>query len=309
MAILCRLNPAHGPELLDRIVAGLPHDEIRVWPDVGNTADVQIAMIHRMPHGFLAGFPNLRLVSAVGAGVDHFTSDPDWPPNVSLVRVTDPTFASGMADYVLLWVLFHQRDMPTLLDAQRRHEWTHMPTRHAQATRVGVLGLGQMGSAVCERLVACGYDVHGWSRNPKDRAGVACYDGEAGFRDLLTRIDILVNLLPLTVETQGLLDARAFARLKTGAVLISAGRAEHIVETDLLAALASGQLRAATLDTATIEPLPKDHPFWTVSNLFITPHCASTAPMRVVAESFVENIRRFRAGEPLKDPVEVRNGY
>jgi len=171
------------------------------------------------------------------------------------------------------------------------------------------LGLGEMGAESARQLRALGFDVAGWSRRPKELPGIRCYDGAAGLREMLARSDILVCLLPLTRETEGILDARLFAALPRGAMLLNAGRGGHLVEEDLIPALDSGRLSAAVLDVFRKEPLAEDHPFWRDERIHVTPHiAASTNPItaaRVVAETF----RRARDGAPLLNVADLRAGY
>ncbi len=310
MAILCRLHRAYGDALIQGIRAALPEEEVREWPaETGDPDDIEICAVNRMEPGFLAPFRNLRLISATGAGIDHFIADPGFPRHIPLVRIVDPDFAARMADYVLCWVLFHHREVAAFLAAQREARWAYRLMRSAHEVAVGVMGLGQMGQVAAARLAAQGYRVLGWARGPRDIAGVRCFAGAEAFEAFLRETEILVNLLPLTPETRGILDARCFAAMRRGGVVISAGRGAHLVERDLLAALQAGQLRAATLDVFEREPLPQGHPFWSHPGVFVTPHVSTTATLRAIVEGFAENVRRFRRGEPLLNQADPVRGY
>ncbi|MGE0718296.1 MAG: 2-hydroxyacid dehydrogenase [Alphaproteobacteria bacterium] len=309
MAIFIRLHNAYGDRLAREITAGLAGEELRWWPDPGNPEDIDIAVIWRMPHGFLKPFRNLKLIVGTGAGIDHFLLDPDLPRHVPMVRVMGEDFGRRMADYIACWTLFHHRDIAHFLAAQRAHEWAYRTMRSTHEVSVGVMGLGQMGATACRHLVNLGYAVRGWSRTPKAIDGVTCFAGPDGFRDFLAGTEILVNLLPLTPETANILSAPTFAHLPDGAVLISAGRGGHLVEADVLAALASGRLRAATIDAFPREPLPDDHPFWDHPGVYVTPHASGTASLETIVHSVVENVRRLRAGEPLFNLVDIEKGY
>ncbi|GGF45431.1 glyoxylate/hydroxypyruvate reductase A [Aliidongia dinghuensis] len=309
MAILCLLHQAYGKKLIGAIREGLPDEDIREWPEAGNPDDIEICMIFRMSPGFLAPYKNLKLISATGAGVDHYLLDPEFPRHLPLVRVVDESFAARMADYVLSWVMFHHRDIAHYLDAQKRREWAFKVMRPASEVTIGVMGLGQMGALTAKRLASLGYDVRGWARTPHEIDGVECFAGEAGFGSFLTKTEILINLLPLTPETRGILSSGTFDRMPKGGVLISAGRGGHMVEADIIAALNDGQLRAATIDAFQKEPVPQDHPFWDTSGLYVTPHCSSTASLETIVDSFAGNVRRFRAGEPLLNIVDYAQGY
>lgn len=309
MAILCLLHQAYGKKLIGAIREALPDEDIREWPEVGAPGDIDICMIFRMQPGFLKPYDNLKLISATGAGVDHYLLDPEFPRHLPLVRIVDQSFAARMADYVTSWVMFHHRDIAHYLEAQKRHEWAFKVMRPAAEVSIGVMGLGQMGALTAARLAALGYDVRGWARNPHEIEGVACFAGEAGFRPFLEKTEILINLLPLTPHTRGILSSQTFAEMPTGGVLISAGRGGHMIEADIMAALNGGQLRAATIDAFQTEPLPPDHAFWDQRGLYVTPHCSSTASLETTVDGFAENVRRFRQGRPLQNLVDYEQGY
>ncbi|GLK82859.1 2-hydroxyacid dehydrogenase [Ancylobacter defluvii] len=309
MAILTWLHNAYGRDLIDGIRAALPDEDIREWPEAGNPDDIDICIVFRMPPGFLKPFRNLKLMSATGAGIDHYLLDPDFPRGIRMVRVVDHDFAARMADYVLAWTLFHHRDLAHFLAAQARHDWAYKIMRSASDVRVGVMGLGQMGRLAAERLAAIGYDTAAWSRSPHEVPSVTCFHGAGGLDDFLGRTEILVNLLPLTHETRGILGAATFARMPAGGVVISAARGGHLVEADLVAALQAGTLRAATIDAFPTEPLPADSPLWEVPNLYVTPHCSSTASLQTIVDTFTGNVRRFRDGQPLLNEVDTIAGY
>jgi glyoxylate/hydroxypyruvate reductase A len=309
VAILCLLHQAYGQKLIGAIREALPDEDVREWPEAGDPAEIDISMIYRMQPGFLKPYPNLKLISATGAGIDHYLLDPDFPRHLPLVRVVDESFAARMADYVLSWAMFHHRDIAHYLEAQQRREWAYKVMRPAAEVSVGVMGLGQMGSLAAKRLAMLGYEVHGWARSQHTIDGVTCHAGEAELGSFLARTEILINLLPLTPETNGILSSAVFDRMPKGGILISAGRGKHLIEADLIAALESGQLRAATIDAFRTEPLPADHPFWTQPGLYVTPHCSSTASLETIVESFAENVRRFRAGQPLLNLVDYDKGY
>ncbi|MFC0408664.1 2-hydroxyacid dehydrogenase [Roseomonas elaeocarpi] len=309
MAILCRLHTAYGDALMASLRAALPEEELRPWPETGDPDEIEICMVYRMEPGFLGPFRNLRMISSTGAGIDHFLGDPALPRDVPLVRVVDEEFASRMADYVLCWTMFHHRDVAHFLAAQRRREWAYRTMRPASEVSVGVMGLGQMGGLTARRLVAQGYRVRGWSRTPREIEGVESFHGREGFGAFLRGTEILVNLLALTPETRDILCASTFGQMPAGGVVISAGRGGHLVEEDLIAALRSGQLRGATIDAFRQEPLPPEHPFWTTPGLVVTPHASSTASLETTVNSFRENVRRLRAGEPLLHRVDLDRGY
>jgi glyoxylate/hydroxypyruvate reductase len=283
--------------------------EVRVWPELGDPAEIDYALVWRPEPGFLASLPSLKLILSLGAGVDHLLGDPQLPRHIPIVRLVDPHMTDAMSEYVVLQVLrLHRRD----LDYRAQQEagiWRELDQRNAAARRVGILGLGELGLDAAKKLKALGFDVAGWSRSEKNLAGIKSYGGPAGLSLLLARSEILVCLLPLTSETEGILNASSLALLPRGAALINAARGAHLVEADLLVALASGQVSAAVLDVFREEPLPADHPFWHHPRVVVTPHVAAFTNPTTAAPIILDNIRRFEEGRPLLNLVDRPRGY
>ncbi len=287
----------------------LPDLELRVWPDIGDPGDIEAALVWRPPPGLLGSLPNLKLIASLGAGVDHIFADPHLPPQVPIVRLVDPHLTTAMSEYVQLQVLrLHRQDLAYLAQ-QRRCEWRPLPQPNAGERRVGILGLGVLGSDAALKLSVLGFDVAGWSRAEKKLRGIACFHGAAGLTAMLARSEILVCLLPLTPATEGILDARLFAQLPRGAALVNCARGRHLVESDLLPALDSGQLSAAVLDVFRDEPLPADHPFWSDPRIVITPHVAAVTHAPTAALAIADNLRRLGDGRPLLNRVDASERY
>lgn len=293
------------------LAAELPDEDFRVWPDEeGDPEEIEFALAWGPKRGELARFPNLKAIFSLGAGVEHLFRDPDLPPGVPVVRLVDPGLTLRMTEYVVHWVLHFHRGFHAYAESQRRGAWEQRPApAPPEKRRVGILGLGALGSDAAETLAALGFDVAGWSRSPKDLDDVRCFSGADAFHPFLSELDIAVCLLPLTDETRGLIDRRALAALPQGAYLINAGRGPQVVEQDLLDALESGHIGAATLDVFEIEPLRDGHPFWTHPKVIITPHVASqTSPDTAVPE-IAANIRRIRSGEAPYPTADRARGY
>ncbi len=248
------------------------------------------------------------MVFSIGAGVDQFSLR-DFPADVKLVRMLDPGIAQGMVEYVVMAVLALHRDLPAYLHAQRERRWQALPSKPAQERRVGIMGLGNLGRAVLAQLQGLGFAVRGWSRSPHQIEGVHCYAGPEGLADFLTGCDILVCMLPLTPATTGILCEATFSRLPRGATLVGAGRGGHMVEADLLAALASGQLSAAVIDVLNDEPPPADHPFWHHPQILLTPHIAATTRVDTGCSVLLDNIRRHQKDQPMPGEVDRLSGY
>ena len=283
--------------------------DIRVWPEIGKPAEIEYALVWRPEPGFLASLPNLKLILSLGAGVDHLLGDPQLPRHLPIVRLVDPHMTDAMSEYVVLQVLrLHRRD----LDYRAQQEaglWRELDQKNAVDRRVGILGLGELGRDAAKKLRALGFDVAGWSRGERTVPGVASYAGANGLPQLLGRSEILVCLLPLTAETEGILNGSTLALLPKGAALVNAARGAHLVEEDLLAALASAQISAAVLDVFREEPLPAGHPFWRHPRVILTPHVAAFTNPATAAPIILDNIRRFEEGRPLLNQIDPARGY
>jgi glyoxylate/hydroxypyruvate reductase A len=309
MAILFRSTPAAAARWRPWLGALMPEHEIRYWPDIGDKAAIEYALVWQPDPGLLASLPNLKLIVGLGAGVDHLLGDPALPTAVPMVRLVDPYMTDAMSEYVALSVLrLHRQDLDYLAQ-QRARLWEEREQKNAAERTVGILGFGTLGQDAGRKLKALGFDVAGWSRGTKEIAGFATYAGPAGLDALLARSEILVCLLPLTAETAGILNAAAFARLPRGAGLVNAGRGGHLVEADLIPALDAGQLSGAVLDVVGEEPLPSGHPFWRHPRIILTPHVAAETHPPTAAPIIREAIRRFAAGLPVANRVDLTRGY
>jgi glyoxylate/hydroxypyruvate reductase A len=215
----------------------------------------------------------------------------------------------AMSEYIVLQVLrLHRQD----LDYRAQQEsgiWLELDQKNAAERAVGILGFGALGQDAARKLKGLGFDVALWGRRQRTVEGLRGYAGNTGLSALLGRSEILVCLLPLTAETEGILNASTFAMLPEGAALINAARGGHLVEEDLLATLASGRLSAAVLDVFRDEPLPAVHPFWHHPRIVVTPHVAAATHPPTAAPIILDNIRRFEAGRPLLNQVDPARGY
>ncbi len=303
-------SPNDDPVAWERqMAAHLGALDFRVWPDTGDVAEVDAALVWKPPAGMLKRCPNLELIASLGMGVDHIFLDPELPEGVPVARIVDPDMIEQISEYVLFAVLDHYRGFGAFQQSQREGAWKQMRPPAAERRRVGILGLGAIGGGAAARLAALGFDVAGWSRAPKSLAGVENFHGPDGFMPFLARSEIAVCLLPLTPETEGILDAAAFAAMPTGGFVVNVARGGHLVEEDLLAALDSGQLAGATLDVFRTEPLPAGHGFWDHPKVRVTPHIAGLTRPEAASSQIADNIRRLRAGEKLENLVDRERGY
>jgi glyoxylate/hydroxypyruvate reductase A len=308
MALL--LTPIFGSpaEWRTLIAAEMPDLDVRIWPECGDPADIEVAAVAGLPRGKLKTFPNLRLIVSLTAGIDGLLGDPELP-DVPIARAADPDGDAMIDEFALLHVLRHHRDMPAFALAQQNSEWLPIKPKYAHERPVGVMGLGAIGLSVARTLARHGFDVAGWVRSPRQAEDIAIFHGSAQLPAFLNRSEIVVNLLPLTAETKGILDAAAFAQLPKGAAVVNLGRGPHVAEADLMAALDSGHLAAATLDVFPAEPLAKDSPLWRHPKITITPHVSRRIYPSNLAPRVCDAIRRLRAGEPLQHQVDRKRGY
>ncbi len=307
--ILIHVGNADPSSWIGEMKRQAPHLDARGLGAIDDPSSVEVAITWKLPHGLYRTYPNLALIQSVAAGVDHILSDPQRPPHVPVARVVDPWMARSMVHQVTLAVLRWHRRMDWVESLRPDAAWPHDMIFDADAVRVGVLGLGNLGQAVARAMQGLGFEAAGWSRSPKAIEGLRCHHGPDGLRDLAAWSSVLVCLLPLTTETDGILNADLFERMPMGSLLVNVGRGGHLVEADLTVALDSGRLAAAALDVFRIEPLPAGHAFWSDRRIYVTPHIASEVSPVTATKVFVENIRRIRAGEAPIGLIDPSKGY
>jgi glyoxylate/hydroxypyruvate reductase A len=270
---------------------------------------IDIALVANPPHGALANHPNLRFVQSLWSGVDRLLSDPELPAGVTIARLVDPALTQAMVEFAVASVLYLHRQIPAYRSQQLAGLWRQLAQPAAANRPVGVLGLGQLGAAVARALAGLGFPVMGWSRGAKTNTDIATCSGPAGLATLSAEAAILVNLLPLTSQTTGILNEALFARLPAGAALINLGRGRHLVEEHLVAALATGQISHAVLDVCSEEPLPASHPFWAHPQITVFPHVAAYTDPATASRIAAQNIAAFRAERAVSGLVSVSRGY
>ncbi|MVT49895.1 glyoxylate/hydroxypyruvate reductase A [Bradyrhizobium yuanmingense] len=308
MTVLYKANMVRGAEWARFFAERAPDVPFRLWPDIGDPAAVRYLVAWVPPDDIATTLPNLELVFSAGAGVDQFDTT-TVPAHIPLVRMLEPGIAETMVEYVTMAVLALHRDLLDFISQQRQQVWREIRITPARRRRVGVVGLGQLGQVVLERLKTFGFPLLGWNRSPREIEGVTCYAGADALPEFLAQADILVCLLPLTDQTRGILNAELFARLPRGAGLVNVGRGPHLVEADLLAALDSGALSGAVLDVTDAEPLPAGHPFWSHPRILLTPHNASMTTPDTAVDFVLDVIARHRRGEELPGLVDRKRGY
>jgi glyoxylate/hydroxypyruvate reductase len=300
-------NPQRWQELLsvDR--------EVVLAPDGPNDPTITYAVVWKQRPDLLAGLPNLRAIFSIGAGVDHIFTDPTVP-DVPIVRVVAENLTQYMTEYVTWRVLDHHRQGMLYYAQQRKKIWHEPSQRPANDISVGIMGLGQLGRAAAQALLALGFRVNGWGRTDRPMAGVTTFSGDGGLIPFLNATDILVVLLPLTPATQGIVNYGLLRELRRrnglgGAVLINAGRGRLQRDADIMRALEDGTLKEASLDVFEVEPLPRTSPLWAHPRVFVTPHAAATSDPAHLAAPMLEQMDAYERGEPLHNLVNREAGY
>jgi glyoxylate/hydroxypyruvate reductase A len=308
VTFLYKSDPVRGAVWARLFAEKAPQYPFRIWPDVGDPAAVRFIAAWEPPPDLAARFPNLEVLFSAGAGIDQFDLAA-LPAGLPIVRMIEPAIENAMIEYVCGAVLALHRDLPVYLRQQRVATWSPIPLIPAARRRIGVLGLGVLGTAVLARLSMFGFDCAGWSRSRHRIDGVQCHAGPGELPAFLARTDILVCLLPLTTATRGMLNAELFTQLPRGAQLVLAGRGLQLNDADLRAALDSGQLGQAIVDVTDPEPLPPAHWMWRHPRVWLTPHVASMTQPETAVEAVLENLRRFERGEPMHGLVDRARGY
>ena len=289
--------------------AALPEETIVTDRAEGDPDRIDVAVISGPRRGALQGLPSLRFIQSTWAGVERLVNDPTIPAGVPLARMVDPAMSDAMAETALWAVLSLHRGYFDYADKQHAHQWAPHPQRRADEVSVAVLGLGQIGTTVAQRIAAQGYRVIGWSRRETRVPDVDTRHADAALPSVLAEADIVVNLLPLTPDTRGFFDKHRFAQMRTGASLVNLARGGHVVDADLLDALANRRLDRAVLDVFHVEPLPPAHAFWSHPKITVLPHVAASTDPRSAADIVAANVRRFREGREPLNLVDRSRGY
>ena len=286
--------------------AALPAAEVAVWEPGAPAADY--AVVWAPPQAFLDEQPGLRAVFNIGAGVDALLKL-RLPPTARVVRLDDAGMSVQMAEYVCHAVIRHFREFDGYEADVQQGRWSYRKPRSRADFAVGVMGLGVLGSRVAQALRVFEFPVNGWSRSPKALDGVRGFSGREGFNDFLAASRVLVNLLPLTPDTQDILNRDTLSRLQPGGYVINVARGAHLVDEDLLALLDEGHLAGATLDVFRTEPLPAGHPFWAHPKITVTPHTSARTLRDESIAQIAGKIRALEQGEPIAGIVDPVRGY
>ncbi|MEM9060603.1 MAG: glyoxylate/hydroxypyruvate reductase A [Pseudomonadota bacterium] len=296
-AVLEKLVPTSGLDL-----ELLPDD-----PDPGSVD----YLVYNIDSGItdFTPYTKLRAILNTWAGVEAVLKTIDWPAHVPFTRMVEPGMTQGMAEYFTGHAMRYHLDIDRFVTDSVEGRWQKWSPPLTSMRTVGILGLGELGIATAGLLRGLGFKLIGWSRSPKDLDGVACHHGADGLRRVLEDAEILVVILPLTPETENVLNAETLAWMPRGACIVNAGRGPLIDDDALLAALASGQIRHATLDVFREEPLPQGHGYWQNPGVTVTPHIASVTRPETACAAILEQIARDLDGKPLLHVVDRNRGY
>ncbi|MCY1270779.1 Glyoxylate/hydroxypyruvate reductase A [compost metagenome] len=308
MALLYKADPVRGEKWQALFAEQAPDIEWRAWPDIGNPHDIRYLAAWQAPENIDSLLPNLQVLFALSAGVDQLDLN-RLPQSLPVVRLLDPGITKGMCEYASFAVLGLHRDMLRYRQQQAGKCWQAHRLVPAHQRRVGVLGLGLQARQILTTLQPYGFALSGWARSLHHIPGVDCFAGPDQLPTFLSQCDILLCVLPLTEQTQGILNRELFQQLPKGAALINMGRGGHLVEEDLLEALDSGQLSAAVLDVLQQEPAGPEHPFWQHPQILLTPHVAAMTQPESAFSVLLENIRRHQRGEPMLGQIDRKQGY
>ncbi len=291
---------------LEGLGAALPGAAIGVWQPGAPAADY--AVVWAPPQRFLDEQTGVKALFNIGAGVDALLKL-RLPPMALVVRLDDAGMAVQMAEYVCHAVIRHFREFDQYEEAMRAGQWAFRKPRLRQELPVGVMGLGVLGERVARALAQFDFPVHGWSRSPKAIDGVCTFSGAEGMSDFLAASRVLVNLLPLTPETENILNRATLSRLQPGGYVINVARGAHLVDADLIALLDSGHLAGAALDVFRTEPLPAGHPFWSHPRITLTPHTSARTLRDESIAQIVGKIVALERGEAIAGIVDPVRGY
>lgn len=285
-----------------------PDLDIQVYPEVENPDDIEFAISWRHPEGIYKNYPNLKVIASMGAGVHHVLKDQTIPDHVKITRIVDENLTRDMADFALLNTLFHIRNYNFHIAQQQKENWKIKAYQQPQETKVGILGMGVLGQAVAEKLNQNDFQVLGWSKSKKDNKAFKSFT-ENEFDQFMSQLDILICLLPLTEDTQGILNYENLKKLPQGAKLINLARGPHVVDEDLIQLLDEEHLSSAVLDVFDEEPLLKNSPYWSHPKVLVTPHVASMTDPQSVVNQIYENIENVKNGKDLKNQVDRSKKY
>lgn len=308
MSVAILFSQKSSEEWQQKLSELLPETKVEVYPEIENPNDVEFIVTWKPHIGYVTDFPNLKVVQSIGAGIDHLLHT-EIPENIKVTRIVDPALKQDMYEHVLACIMASMKNLMPYQQFQFEQDWKPLTYRFINETTVTILGLGEIGLLVAEKLVALGFKVKGWSNSKKNNKGLESFAGENELGSAISNTDFIVNILPLTNETESILNTNFFNQCADNTVLINVGRGAHLVENNLVKAIENGKIKEAYLDVFREEPLPKNHPFWTNRQIFVTPHIASVTNATTALVQVADNYRNMVNNQPLLNEVSLKRGY
>jgi glyoxylate/hydroxypyruvate reductase A len=287
----------------------LPEIEIEIYPNIKDFDAVDFALCWKPEKNVLSKFPNLMIIHSVGAAVDHITKMQNLKENQTICRIVDENLSIDMFEFLLAAILNHIKNL-SIYQSQKEHQnWQPQTYKTFKDITISILGIGYIGAHVAENLATLGFKVKGWALHKKEIIGVKTFAGDKDLIEFLNYTDILINILPVTPQTENIINKEMLIQINKGGYFINVGRGEHLIEEDLITVLNTGHLSGALLDVFKTEPLPKEHPFWDHSKIQVTPHIASNTNIESAAILVVKNYLNHLKGMPLKHTISLKKGY
>ncbi|MDM1296256.1 glyoxylate/hydroxypyruvate reductase A [Sphingobacterium sp. N143] len=308
MSIALEINSKRSGDWRDELLKLLPGTKIEIYPDIENPNEVEFILCWKPAPAYYKRFPNLKVVQSAGAGIDHLFPE-SLPEHISVSKIVDPVLKEDMFEHVLTCLMNGMKNFASYAQNKSNKQWNPLAYMTIDQTKVAILGLGEIGGYVAEKLAGMGFDVKGWSNSKKNIPGVESFVGLDELGSAIDAVDFVVNILPLTTQTENILNRDVFKLFKSGSILINVGRGGHVVEDALLEAIENKVIKAAYLDVFHHEPLPEDHLFWDCAPIFITPHVASRTNIASSVKQVVDNYKRMLHHQSLLNEVSLKKGY
>ncbi|MCK8523483.1 glyoxylate/hydroxypyruvate reductase A [Aquimarina sp. D1M17] len=309
MSIVICFNNKDPKPWQNALASKLKGVNIEIYPEVEEPEKVTFSLCWKPDKNALSKFSNLKVVQSVGASVEHIIQSQNLSPDCILTRIIDHQLSQDMFEYILAGIMSHLKKLPEYQLDEKQKPWDQKPYKRIDNTRIGILGLGKIGTHVAVKLEQLGFKVKAWSKSEKSVKNILCLHGHDGLSNVLYNTDILINILPLTAETENILNIRHLEQLNKNGYLINVGRGEHLVDSDLLILLNNNHLSGALLDVFRTEPLPIEHPFWQHDKIRITPHIAAITNVDTASDIVVTNYQNLLKGKELINIVSLKKGY
>lgn len=309
MSIAIIFNQKDPKHWATAMQAHLPQTLVEIYPNIKDKQSVEFVLCWKPEADVLADFPNVKVIQSVGAAIDHITKTQSIKENQTICRIVDENLSHDMFEFLLTTILVQLKNFPLYSQQKERKLWQPKTYKNIGETHISILGIGEIGADVAKKLAKIGFKVKGWSGSKKEITDVESYAGADEIDSCLKNTDVLINLLPVTQQTENIINKNLLMKLNKGGFFINVGRGEHLVEQDLMELLNTEHLSGALLDVFRTEPLPSEHPFWAHPKIQITPHIASITNIDSAVILVAENYKNFITGLPLKHTVSLTKGY